>query len=56
MKAPLLLAACLAAFVSAATAQPLRSADHFITAGAAVLASACPMDLAGIVAKTLAAP
>ena len=39
-----------------AKAQRLRYVDHFITAGDAVLESACRMDLEGIVSKKLDAP
>ncbi|MGE5565592.1 MAG: DNA ligase D [Parcubacteria group bacterium] len=39
-----------------ATGQRIRYVDHFITAGDAVLQSACRMDLEGIVSKKLDAP
>ncbi|HYG27973.1 MAG TPA: DNA ligase D [Caulobacteraceae bacterium] len=39
-----------------AKAQRLRYVDHFVTAGDAVLESACRMDLEGIVSKKLDAP
>jgi bifunctional non-homologous end joining protein LigD len=40
----------------AKTAQRVRYVDHFITAGQAVLDSACRMDLEGIISKRLDAP
>src|SRR6185437_14343654 len=47
----------LKALMAAAPASPrLRYVEHFVTAGDAVLASACRMSLEGIVSKRLDAP
>jgi bifunctional non-homologous end joining protein LigD len=46
----------LAAHLAQAPAKNMRYVDHFITAGDAVLLSACRMELEGIVSKRLNAP